>query len=313
MKGESPVSVLNHKVVLAAGVGTLTAVLLGGAALATFAPLTYDSPSQIEGESGTAAPANSDTNKLKSILDGLVGKGLITQAQEDAILAAVHTASPVRDAATVKRILGSLFDESAKYLGLAAGDLKTKLPGTSLGALADKTAGKSQSGLIATLQNVVNAAIDKAVADTKITADQATKAKADAPAQIKKFVEQNYPQPRAPKTTTRAPSVTGFIGDIYTAARDYLGLSQADLLKALREGKTLGEIAPTIAGKNKVDLVANITAAANAKIDKAVTDGKVTADQATALKAQVGPAVTALVDRKLPTAFAKPPTLNKKP
>ena len=313
MKGESPVSVMNHKVLLAAGVGTLTAVLLGGAALATFAPQTYDSPSQIDSQSGTAAPANSDTNKLKTILDGLVGKGLITQAQEDAILAAVQTASPVRDVATVKRILGSLFAESAKYLNLTEADLKTKLPGTSLGALADKTAGKSQSGLVATLQNVVNAAIDKALADTKITVDQATKGKADAPAQISKFVQQNYPQPRAPKTTTRVTKVTEFIGDIYTAARDYLGLSQADLLKALREGKTLGEIAPTIAGKNKVDLVASITAAANAKIDKAVTDGKLTADQATALKAQVGPAVTALVDRKLPTAIAKPPTLNTKP
>jgi polyhydroxyalkanoate synthesis regulator phasin len=307
------VSVLNHKALLAAGVGTLTAVLLGGAALATFAPIAYDSPSQIDEESGMTAPANSGNDKLKSILDGLVTKGLITQAQEDAILSAVKTATPVRDAATVKRILGGLFDESAKYLGLTAADLKTKLPGTNLGALADTTTGKSKAGLLATLQNVVNAAIDKALADTKITADQATKGKADAPAQIKKFVEQNYPQPRAPKTSTRVPKVTEFIGDIYTAARDYLGLSQADLLKALREGKTLGEIAPTIAGKNKVDLVAKITAAANAKIDKAVTDGKLTADQATALKAQVGAAVTALVDRKLPTAFAKPPTLDRKP
>ena len=302
----------NHKVLLAAGVGTLTAVLLGGAALATFAPMTYDSPSQIDGDSATAAE-NSGTDKLKSILDGLVVKGLITQAQEDAILAAVKTAAPVREGATVRGILAGLFNESAKYLSLTPTDLKTKLPGTSLGALADKTTGKSQSGLVTTLQTGVNTAIDKALADAKLTKDQADKAKADAPAQIKKFVEQTYPQPRAPKTTTRETKVTEFIGDIYTAARDYLGLSQADLLKALREGKTLGEIAPTIAGKNKVDLVAKITAAANAKIDKAVTDGKLTADQATALKAQVGPAVTALVDRKLPTAIGRVPTLDRKP
>jgi ribosome-binding protein aMBF1 (putative translation factor) len=307
------VSVLNHKVLLAAGVGTLTAVLFGGAALATFAPIAYDSPSQIDVEVGTAAPANSGNDKLKSILDGLVGKGLITQAQEDAILAAVQAAAPKRDAATVRNIFASLFDESAKYLNVTPADLKTKLAGTNLGALAEKTTGKSQSGLVNTLQAVVNAAIDKALAETKITTDQATKAKADAPAQIAKFVQQNYPQPRAPKTNTRVLSVTEFIGDIYSAARDYLGLSQADLLKALREGKTLGEIAPTIAGKNKVDLVAKITATANAKIDKALTDGKLTADQATAVKAQVGPAVTALVDRKLPTAIGRPPTLDRKP
>ncbi len=306
-------SVLNRKVALAAGVGTLTAVLLGGAALAAFAPVTYDASSQVEGEIGTAAPANSGTDKLKSILDGLIKTGLLTQAQEDAILAAVKTAAPVRDTAAVKRILASLLDESAKYLGLTAADLKTKLPGTNLGALADKTTGKSQSGLVATLQNAVNAAIDKALADTKLTKDQADKAKADSPAQIKRFVEQNYPQPRAPKTTTRVMRVTEFIGDVYGAARDYLGLSQADLLKALREGKTLGEIAPTIAGKNRVDLIASITAAANTKIDKAATDGKVTAEKATALKAQVGPAVTALVDRKLPAALNRLPTTIKTP
>jgi hypothetical protein len=306
------VSVLNRKVALAAGVGTLTAVLLGGAALAAFAPVTYDASSQVEGEIGTAAPANSGTDKLKSILDGLIKTGLLTQAQEDAILAAVKTAAPVRDTAAVKRILASLLDESAKYLGLTAADLKTKLPGTNLGALADKTTGKSQSGLVATLQNAVNAAIDKALADTKLTKDQADKAKADSPAQIKRFVEQNYPQPRAPKTTTRVMRVTEFIGDVYGAARDYLGLAQADLLKALREGKTLGDLA-TVPGKSKAELVATITVAANVKIDKAATDGKITAEQATALKAQVGPAVTALVDRKLPTAINRLPTSIQKP
>jgi polyhydroxyalkanoate synthesis regulator phasin len=300
-------------VALAAGVGTVTAVMLGGAAFAAFAPMTYDVPSLVDGEMGTAAPANSGTDSLKSILDGLVAKGLITQTQEDAILAAVKAAAPVRDTATVKRIFASLFDDSAKYLGVGVADLKKALPGTNLGAIADKTTGKSQAGLVATLQNAVNTAIDKAVADTKLTKDQADKGKAEAPAQIKKFVEQNYPQPRAPKTSTRVQTVTEFIGDIYGAARDYLGLSQADLLKALREGKTLGDLA-TVPGKNKQDLVAKISAAAIAKIDKAATDGKLTADQATTLKSQVGPAVNALVDRKLPTAVNKlPTTLNRLP
>jgi polyhydroxyalkanoate synthesis regulator phasin len=295
---------LHKKVALAAGVGTLTAVLLGGAALAAFAPVTSDSPGQVEGEIGSPAPANSGSDKLKPILDALVAKGVITVGQADAILAAVKAAEPVRDNGTVKRILGSLFEESAKYLGLTQAELKTKLAGTNLGAIAQTTPGKTTTGLTATLQNAVNAAIDKALAEAKITNEQAAKAKADASAHIKKFVEQNHPLPRAPKTTTRVMKVTEFVGDIYSAAREYLGLSQADLLKALREGKTLGEVA-TAAGKNKVELVAKITAAANTKIDKAATDGKLTAEQATTLRAQVGPAVTALVDAKLPTAFKK--------
>jgi len=301
----------NKKVALAAGVGTLTAVLLGGAALAAFAPVTENVPSVLEGEIGTAAPANSGTDKLKSILDGLVAKGLITVGQADAILAAVKAAEPVRDNGTVKRVFASLLEESAKYLGLTVGELKAKLAGTTLNQVAGTTAGKTQAGLTATLQNAVNAAIDKALAEAKLTKEQADKAKSDAPAQIKKFVEQTHPQARAPKTTrdlpkanTRAMKVTAFIGDIYSAGRTYLGLSQADLLKALREGKTLGEVATSV-GKNKAELVATITAAANTKIDKAATDGKLTAEQATALKAQVGPAVTALVDAKLPTALKR--------
>jgi len=301
----------NKKVALAAGVGTLTAVLLGGAALAAFAPVSENVPSVLEGEMGTAAPANSGTDKLKSILDGLVTKGLITAGQADAILAAVKAAEPVRDNGAVKRVFANLLEETAKYLGLTVGELKAKLPGTTLNAIAETTAGKTQAGLAATLQNAVNAAIDKALAEAKITKEQADKAKADAPAHIKKFVEQTHPQARASKTTrdlpkanTRAMKVTAFIGDIYSAGRTYLGLSQADLLKALREGKTLSEVATSV-GKNKADLVATITAAANTKIDKAATDGKLTAEQATALKAQVGPAVTALVDAKLPTALKK--------
>lgn len=302
---------LNKKVGLAAGVGTLTAVLLGGAALAAFAPVTDNLPSVLEGELGIAAPTNSGTDKLKSILDGLVAKGLITVGQSDAILAAVKAAEPVRDNGTVRRIFASLLEETAKYLGISVGDLRGKLAGTSLNQVAETTAGKTRAGLAATLQNAVNAAIDKALAEAKLTKEQADKAKADAPAQIQKFVERTYPQPRAPKTTRELPKanprvmrVTEFIGDIYSAGRTYLGLSQADLLTALREGKTLGEVATSV-GKNRADLVATITAAANTKIDKAATDGKLTAEQATALKAQLGPAVTALVDAKLPTALKR--------
>ena len=297
----------SKKLALAVGVGTLTAVLLGGAALAAFAPVTENVSSATGAESGTVAPANSGTDKLRRVLDGLVTKGLITVGQADAIVAALKAAEPVRDNGIVKRVFAGLLEESAKYLGLSVGELKTKLPGTTLSALAETTAGKTQAGLVATLENAVNAAVDKALAEAKLTKEQADKAKADAPAQIKRFVEQTHPQARAskpatrdlPKANTRAMKVTEFIGDIYSAGRTYLGLSQADLLKALREGNTLGEVATTV-GKSKAELVATIAAAANTKIDKAAADGKLTAEQAAALKAQVGPAVTRLVDAKLP-------------
>ena len=298
------VSLRSKKLLVAAGAGALTAALLGGAALAAFAPVTYDPVSEVEAQLGSAAPANSGTDRLKAILDALAAKGVITAAQVDAIVAAVRDADTKGNSGEVRRILAGLFEGSAKYLGLTMADLKSKLPGTSLGAIADKTAGKSRAGLVADLQNTVNAAIDSALAANKITKDESDKAKADAPGQIAKFVDHVYEQ-RTPKTTTRAPKVTEFVGDVFGAARDYLGITQADLAKAFREGKSLGDIANATAGKSKDGLVTQLTTAANAKIDKAKTDGKITADQATALKGQVVAAVTLLVDRKGPTAIFK--------
>jgi len=298
------VSFRGKKVLLAAGAGALTAALLGGAALAAFAPVTSDPVSAIEAELGTIGPANSGTDKLKAILDALAAKGVITAAQVDAILAAIRDAEPKRDATKrdggeIKRIFANLFEASAKYLGLSAGDLKTKLPGTSLAAIANSAAGKSRAGLVADLQTAVNTAIDSALAANKITKEQSDKAKADAPAQIARFVDHVYEQ-RAPKpkVTTRGLKVTEFVGDVVAAAREYLGVPQADLIKALREGKSLGDVANATAGKSRDGLIAYLTTVANTKIDKAATDGKVSAEQAAALKAQVGPAVTALVDRK---------------
>ena len=300
------VSFRSKKVLLAAGAAALTAALLGGAALAAFAPVTdYEPVNAVEAQLGITTPANSGTDKLKTILDALAAKGVITAAQTDAILAAIRDAEPKRGEGALKRILGNLLDGSATYLGLTMGDLKTKLPGTSLGAIANATPGKSRGGLVADLQSSVNAAIDKALAANTITKEQSDKAKADAPGQIAKFVDHVYEQRPAPKTTTRAPKVTEFVGDSIAVARDYLGISQTDLTKAFREGKSLGDIANATAGKSRDALVAQLTTAAYTRIDKAATDGKVTAAAAAALKGQVASAVTALVDRKGPTAIFK--------
>src|SRR6185503_12162745 len=157
----------------------------------------------------------------------------------------------------------------------------------------------------------------------KITVDQATKAKSLAPDHIAKFVDHSYPakapkatkpeRPKAPKApkapsapkaprVAPAPTVQGFIGDVASASRDYLGLTAQDIAASLRSGKSLGELADATAGKTRTGLIATVTALTNAKIDKAQQDGKLTMDQATSLKATVLSAVTAIVDRKGPAA-----------
>lgn len=281
-----------------AAVVAVTAVfgtgLLGGAALAAFAPTTDHTFSVEQASSSGGLTEAPRADGLKAVLDGLVAKNVITQAQADAILAAVKDAHADRDA-VLRRIVGGLLQESASYLGIPPKDLRARLAGTSLGAIADKTSGKSRDGLVADLTSFANGAVDKAVADGKLTQDQATKLKATLPERIGKLVDRTWPA-RQPRTEIRA-----FIGDAMKDARDYLGLSQKDIASQLHAGKSLGDIAEA-SGKSRDGLIGAIMDDANAKIAKAVSDGKLTPAQADQLKTTVRNAVTRLVDHRRSTA-----------
>jgi hypothetical protein len=195
-------------------------------------------------------------------------------------------------------VFAGLFDQSATYLGLKPADVRAKLPGTSLAAIANLTTGKNRDGLVAALTKTANEAIAKALTDGKMTKDQADKATAAVPDHIAKFVDNVYPKMQ-PRPLAKAPTtVQAFIGDAAAAGRDYLGLTPADIATQLRAGKSLGEIANGTTGKNRDGLVNAIVASTNAKIGKAQTDGKLTADQATQLMTAVPFAVATIVDHK---------------
>src|SRR5436853_131546 len=121
--------------------------ILGGAALAAFAPVPVDTFSLVPSLPGTPVAAPKDGDKLKALLDGLVARNVITQQQEDAILGAVKDARGDKQQSMFLRgVFASLFEQSATYLGMQPADLKAKLPGTSLAAIANATAGKSRDG-----------------------------------------------------------------------------------------------------------------------------------------------------------------------
>ena len=83
-------------------------------------------------------------------------------------------------------------------------------------------------------------------------------------------------------------------------ARDYLGgVTLTDLTTAMRSGKSLGDIANDT-GKSRDGLVQALTTAANTRIDKAVADDKLSAEQATTLKTKVAAEIAKFVDHKAP-------------
>jgi hypothetical protein len=160
---------------------------------------------------------------------------------------------------------------AATYIGVTEAALRTELgTGKSLAEVA-VAHGKTRDGLIAALTQA---------ATTEITT----------------LVDTKNPFPVSPA------GGRGFRieGSPLAAASTYLGVTEADLRAKLQSGQTLAQIAAATAGKSRDGLIAALVADENAKIDQAQQASKITADQATQLKANVTTRVTAMVDGTMP-------------
>ncbi len=124
--------------------------------------------------------------------------------------------------------------------------------------------------------------LDKLVAAGKITPAQ----KADILAAVKDAA--------GAKERPDHSNANAVLGDLLNTAAVYLQLDRKQLATQLHAGKSLGEIA----GPSRDGLVKALTDAATAKIDAAVAANKLTADQATKLKAGLASHVARLVDHK---------------
>ena len=126
-------------------------------------------------------------DKLAGILSELVKKGTLTQAQVDALNAAIAAARTAEDA---KRITDQATRDAdrvafealiAKTIGVDAATIKTRLAaGETLGAIA----GAKKAELIAVIVADHTKRIDADVAAGKLTAAQATTIKADLVAHV---------------------------------------------------------------------------------------------------------------------------------
>jgi hypothetical protein len=95
-----------------------------------------------------------------------------------------------------------------------------------------------------------------------------------------------------------------FLGEGLKPAADVLGMSEADLRKALRDGTTLAELAKQ-KGKSEDAVVQALTKAATARIDQAVKDGKLDQAQADEAKSRLGEGVKTFVEKGFAGGFGK--------
>jgi hypothetical protein len=146
--------------------------------------------------------------------------------------------------------------------------------------------------------------------DAAVTAGRLTQAQADA---AKKRVTDGAPVPFGPGGGPGGPGpgpggpgmgkhgrggpLGG--GPALDAAATFLGMSAADVRKALRSGKTLAALA-TDKGKTEDDLVAALVTAEKAQLDKAVTAQRLTAAQRDKIEADLPARLKAFVEGKRP-------------
>jgi hypothetical protein len=93
-------------------------------------------------------------------------------------------------------------------------------------------------------------------------------------------------------------------GDGLKPAADVLGMSVADVRKALRDGTTLAELAQQ-KGKSEDAVVQALTKDATARIDQAVKAGKLDKTKADELKARVDEGVKTFVEKGFAGGFGK--------
>jgi hypothetical protein len=142
--------------------------------------------------------------RLGSTLSGLVSNGTITQSQADAInksLADARTAGKV----VMDKNRAAKLAVITSTLGITEETLKTRMKaGDSLATIA----GASKDALIAALVAFENKEITDAQSAGKITADQATKMKANVTARVTERVNNPRP-PRGPHGPKGEPAATG--------------------------------------------------------------------------------------------------------
>ena len=129
---------------------------------------------------------------ITSVLAGLVTKGTITQAQSDAITAALAAARPTIGQGGMGGMGGGTpgFDKQAVILSTLGIDAATLSAGLQAGKSLATIAGTKTQALIDALVAAETKAIDAAVTAGKMTAAQATTAKAGLVAHVTAEVNQ---------------------------------------------------------------------------------------------------------------------------
>jgi hypothetical protein len=152
--------------------------------------------------------------------------------------------------------------------------------------------GVSVDKLKTAIRGVASDQIDQALADGKLTQEQA-----DA---LRQRLQSSQLLPfRLGGGPGHGPRAGAGVGRGLDAAASYLGLTKAELRTKLASGQSLAAIAKA-QGKTTDGLVSAMLADASKRLDDAVAAGRLTSDQKEAILARLKTGLTAMVEGKRP-------------
>jgi len=236
--------------------------------------------------------------QVKTQLDGLVSDGKLTQEQADNIYTQTESNIDQIVSDTSGFNFGPRFgpgfgergprggvrvkDAAATVLGMTVDDLMTALKdGKSLADVA-AAQGISVEKLTADLLTQVKTQLDGLVSDGKLTQEQADNIYTQTESNIDQVVSDTSGFNFGHGFGERGPR--GGV-QVMDAAATVLGMSVDDLMTALKDGKSLADVAAA-QGINVDKLTADLLAQVKTQLDGLVSDGKLTQEQADSIYTQ---------------------------
>jgi lambda repressor-like predicted transcriptional regulator len=328
---------VNRTLWLATAAAALAVVLGGSAALAATGSSTPGSDflGDVAKRLGISEDKLEDAIKDATIarIDAAVAAGDITKEEGDALKERVRSGDvpailpSFRDPGLGLGPLGrdgvfgpghfagtDLLDTAADYLGMTEAAIREALrDGKSL-ADVTKDKGKSVDGLKKAVRDAIRTDADQAVEDGALTKQQADRLVEKFSDAVDELVEQSGSPglefgfrgpgfglgPLGPLGPLEKGIFPG--ADLMETAADYLGMTEAAVREALRDGKSLADVAKD-KGKSADGLKKALRGAIRRDADKAVEDGVLTKQQADRLVEKSGNAVDKLVEGSLRGGF----------
>lgn len=156
----------------------------------------------------------------------------------------------------------------------------------------------------------LNARLAQAVADDKLTQEQADKIAARAPEALANLMDR-VPKPRDGGNggDPNKPRPQAIVKNALETAAQTIGIEVQELKDGLKSGKTVAEVASEN-GSSGDAVIAALVSKANAAIDQAVADGKLDASKAEEAKAKAAERITKFVNEGGPRHQGAQPPAN---